>query len=215
MKALVACLPAMGAEVARESFRVVALKILGRSPAAATSALNEALSLLDISDVEGLVSGCDFLLRQARRPGVTVEKMAGRLSPLGFRDVHLQALEETISWIDDGGPEAEATLELGTQALDSDDNDGDEGVDEDDQVRIDRLIAEGLSDSDVSASSSSDDEESSDSDVDSDDEREDEGARRNTAGGGKRFIHPRDQWVKADISASITPRVHVVRTQCR
>jgi hypothetical protein len=71
------------------------------------------------------LQSCTFLLRQAQKAGPSAsQKMEGSLRPLGFEDMHLQVLKETLAWT--GTDEPFASFEVkyersDLQALDAED----------------------------------------------------------------------------------------------
>eukprot|EP01048_Picozoa_sp_COSAG05_P006446 COSAG05_NODE_417_length_10026_cov_189.415634_6_plen_1546_part_00 len=163
IQGLVAVLGTVSDSTLTAAFRHVALKAVGKS--IPTDELEDLLvaSSIGASEKDAFLAGCEFLLKQAQRPGVTVDKLEGRLSPLGFAASHLAALQSTLTWInqaedtsaasptDATGPNGVSTathlpggngqeltpMQMARQQLglgsDSDENDADQDEDEDDE----------------------------------------------------------------------------------
>jgi hypothetical protein len=104
LKALVSALPHLVDDALLLALRTVAMRVLGR-PSPDSRELSALLTESGITGAHGnrdFLGACEFLLRQANKPQVTVDKMSGRLIPLGFTAEHLKTLADTKSWIEDG-----------------------------------------------------------------------------------------------------------------
>ena len=84
-------------------------------------------------------------------PGVTVDKLAGRLTPVGFTGPHVRALRDVLVWIGQGAPTDHAEA----PAVGAVPGDYDDPSDAEERSRIDQLIADQLDGGDESGSEAS------------------------------------------------------------
>ena len=84
-------------------------------------------------------------------PGVTVDKLEGRLTPVGFTGPHVRALRDVLVWIGQGAPMDYAEA----PAVGAVPGDYDDPSDAEERSRIDQLIADQLDGGDESGSEAS------------------------------------------------------------
>eukprot|EP01052_Picozoa_sp_SAG31_P027193 SAG31_NODE_2524_length_5562_cov_2.904997_2_plen_1014_part_00 len=70
---------------------------------------------LSVENTPQLSAACVFLVRRARRPGITVGDVNDRLSAFGFKEEHVKSLFDVIQWIDQQQPK-QATVDTDSVA---------------------------------------------------------------------------------------------------
>ena len=95
-------LPLLDVAALKFILQMVALELLGRTDDVDSAALLRATAALPADAREQFLESCTVLLKKVGKKGATEEVLRSNLGPAGFKAQHIEAVVETVAWVQGG-----------------------------------------------------------------------------------------------------------------
>eukprot|EP01052_Picozoa_sp_SAG31_P020107 SAG31_NODE_1497_length_8098_cov_4.445806_2_plen_778_part_00 len=103
LKPILDVLPTLDSRVLKYILEMVALRLQGRNESIDTDSLLRVMA--DVDGHDRFLDSCTYLLKKVGKKGATAEILRKILGPIGFAAEHIQVLEETLQWVQNGAIE--------------------------------------------------------------------------------------------------------------